>query len=267
MKAVLFSGFFVLFFLAAAVSEAAACSCAVPRTVQDEFTGSPIVVSARLDEFEELDRSVAGTNVYRTMAAVMTVEKVYKGTLKASQVIRILDGGGGDCSTGFLRDSIGQKFLFYTGPARKIGNLRGILHSVSLCSRSAKIEAAGPDLTYLDNRTKLLNQTRLSGTIKRFSPNPPSLAKIKVTVSGRNFERVVETDERGFFELWNLPAGQIRVAFNVPNGTKIGAYKFTPADRTWRRESPPDNVIQASIGAKKHLELTVGLDGYAASGQ
>ncbi len=259
MRIVLFSGIFFLFIFAATVSEVSACTCSDSRTVLDAFATSPIVVSARLDSFEELDRSVADKNVYRTMAAVMTVEKVYKGTLKTGQVIRMLNGGGGDCTTVFLREKIGQRFLFYTGPAIRIGGLKGMLHLVGKCSRSARIEEAAPDLTYLDDRTKLTGKTRLSGTIKRFGPNPPSLANIKVTVSGRNFERVAETDERGFFELWDLPAGQYQVAFNVPNGTKIGAYMFTPADRAWRRESPPNNTIQISIGPKKHLELTVGL--------
>jgi hypothetical protein len=259
MRIILFWTIFVLFIFGAAVSEAAACRCSASQTVLDEFIRSPIVVSARLDSFDELDRSIAGTNVYRTMAAVMTVDKVYKGTLKTGQVIRLLNGGGGDCTTVFLREKIGQRFLFYTGPATRIGGLKGVLHLIGKCSRSARIEEAGPDLTYLDDRAKLTGKTRLSGLIKRFGPNPPSLANIKVAVSGRNFERDVVTDARGFFELWDLPAGQYQVAFTVPNGTKIGAYMFTPADRTWRRESPPNNTIPVTIGAKKHLELTVGL--------
>ena len=266
MKAFVFTGLAVVFALAAGVSEARACVCSNSPTVLDEFAKSPIVMTARLDSFEELDRSVAGTNVYRTMAAVLTVEKSYKGTMKAGQVIKVLDGGGGDCSKGFFREQVGQKFLFFTSPAAKRGNLPGRLFWISSCSRTARLEDAGPDVEYLDNRTKLLGKTRLSGMVKRFGPEPSSLANIRVTVSGKNFERSAETNEQGFFELWDLPVGQYSVAFHVPSGTGIGAYKTSP-ERAWRRVSPPDNTIQAAIAAGKHLEITIGLNSRSAQGQ
>ncbi len=259
-----FLSFFIALF--AGVSEAEACTCSESRTVLDEYSRTPIVVAVRLERFEELDRSVADNNVYRTQAAVMAVEKSYKGALKAGQVMRILDGGGGECTRSFAREKVTQRFLIYTTSARRIGNLRGPLYLINSCSRSIRIEEAAPDLTFLDNRTKFTGQTRLSGSIKRFSPDPPSLAGIKVTVSGNDVSRVVETNEHGFFEFWGLPAGQYEVAFSVPNGTRIGAYRFTPADRTWRRESPPNNTIRTLIGARKHLELTVGLDRHRSMG-
>lgn len=243
-----------------------ACTCSASRTVLDEFARTPIVVTARLERFEELDRSTADANVYRTQAAVMTVEHSYKGTLKAGQTMRILDGSGGECTRGFGRDKVGQKYLFYTTPARRIGSLRGPLYLINSCSRSARIEDAAPDLAYLDNRVQFAGQTRLSGTIKRFSPDPPSLSGIKVSVTGNDVERIVETDEKGFFELWGLPAGQYRVAFFVPSGTRISAYRLTPADNNWRRENPPNNIIQTVIGPRRHLELTVGLDRYPSRG-
>jgi len=264
MRFVLFS---LLFVLVASVTDAAACSCADSRTVQDEFTRSPIVVTARLDALEEVDRTVEGKNVYRTMAAVMSVEKVYKGNLRSSQLMRIMDGAGGDCTTAFQREKIGQRYLFFTDPPTKIGNLKGPMYLISQCSRSTKIETAGPDLAYLDNRTELAGKTRLSGTVRKFTRDSSNLGNIKVTVSGRNFERTVETDERGFFELWALPAGKYKVAFQVPHGTKIGAFKYIPADRTWRREYPPNNTLQATIGPRKHFEITVALDIDTASGQ
>ena len=261
------SGLALLFIFAAGVSQVFACTCSAAPTVLDEFGRAPIVVTARLDAFEELDRSVAGTNVYRTMAAVMTVEKVYKGTLKVNQVIRVLDGGGGDCGTAFVRDKVGQRFLFFTEPARAIGKLKGRLHLISRCSRSERIEQAGPDLAYLDNRRNLVGKTRLSGTIKRFSADPPSLANIKVEVSGKNFERTVETDERGFFEVWDLPAGQYQVAFLVPSGTRIRDYQIVPGDRSWRRQAPAANTVQAVVGLRSHTELIVGLDSQTAGGR
>jgi hypothetical protein len=266
MKVFVLSAFFAAFVLMGGVSEASACSCTAAPTVLDDFTAAPIVVTARLDEFEELDRSVEAGNVYRTMAAVMTVENVYKGALKSQQRIKILDGGGGDCSMGFLRAKPGQKFLLYSGLPKQIGGLKGRLYSISRCTRSERIESAGPDLAFLENRAKFAGKTRLSGTIKRFSPDPPSLANIKVSVTGRNFEQVIETDESGFFELWGLPAGRYSVSFQVPGGTRIRDYRIVPLDKTWRRQVPPDNTISASVGPRKHTEIIVGLDSQRSGG-
>ena len=257
----------LVFFFLVIESKAAPCSCADSRTVQDEFTASPIVVTATLTSFEELDRIVEGGNVYRTMAAVLNVDTVYKGGLRSGQTLRVLDGGGGDCSKSFVREKVGQKFLFFTGPPSKIGNLKGLLHWISTCSRTVRIEEAKPDLDYLDQRVALDGKTRLSGLIKRFSPEPPSLSGIKVTVTGKGFERSTETNERGFFEVWNLPSGRYKISFQVPSGTRVAAYMFTGTDRKWRRENLPDNSIHASILPRKHLELTVGLDSNSASGQ
>ena len=75
------------------------------------------------------------------------------------------------------------------------------------------------------------------------------------------------TDETGFFELWGLPAGQYRVAFDVPSGTRIRDYKIAPLDKTWRRQVPPENTVQASIGMRKHTEIIVGLDAHRSGGQ
>ena len=264
--------FFSLIFLAVFVLigpeiKAAPCSCADSRTVQDEFVASPNVVTATLTSFEELDRIVEGSNVYRTMAAVMTVETVYKGKMQPRQTFRVLDGGGGECSKSFVREKIGQKFLFFTGPPTKVGNLKGLLHWISTCSRTVRLEEAGPDLRYLNQRVTLAGKTRLSGLIKRFSPDPPSLAGITVTVTGKNFENSAVTDEHGFFEFWNLPPGRYKVVFHVPSSIRVAAYMFTGADRKWRREETPANSIQATISARKHLEVTVAVDGLSTSGQ
>lgn len=260
MKAFVSSGLAVFFLISAGASSAFACSCSAAPTVLDEFARSPIVVKARLDSFEELDRSVAGTNVYRTMAAVLTVEKVFKGPMKVDQTFRILDGTGGDCTAGIAREKVGQEFLFYTGPATQIGRLKGRLHLISRCSRSARIEEAAPDLSYLENRAKLAGQTRLSGTIKRFSADPPSLAGIAVDVTGPNVYETTQTDERGFFEFWNLPAGQYKVSFHLTGRIRLRDFWIVPGDRTWRRQVPPDNAVPIVLGPRKHTEVTVGIE-------
>jgi hypothetical protein len=267
MKFTILLGLAAIFAVSFGASPTLACSCdAGTPTVLEAFAASPIVMTVKLEEFEELDRSMEGGNIYRTMAAVMTVEKVYKGAVKANERIRVLDGSGGECSIGFLRQRIGQRFLLYTDPARQIGKLRGKLYWISRCSRSETVESAAPDLVYLDDRAALTGKTRLSGTVKRFSQDPPSLAGIKIAVTGKNFERVIETDENGFFDIWGLPPGQYIVAFHPPGGTRVSAYKLAP-DRTWRREIARENAVQATVPLRKHVELIVGLDTQTAGGR
>ena len=59
-----------------------ACGCLPPITVQDEFARSEVVIIATLKGFKEVDRRMEGTALYRTNAAVMSIEKVYKGGLQ-----------------------------------------------------------------------------------------------------------------------------------------------------------------------------------------
>lgn len=266
MKVSFLNLFYMTVIVCASVVSVSACTCSAYQTVLDEFNRSPIVIKARLDRMDELERSVAGSNVYRTMAAVLSVETSYKGTLKAGQSIKVLDGGDGSgCAKPFVREKLGQEFVFYlTGP-RQIGNLKGRMYSVDLCSRSSRLDDATPDLAFLDNRMRLMGKTRIYGSVKRFGPEPASLANIKVTITGKNFDRLVETDARGFFELWDLPPGQYRVAFATPSGVAITAYKTSP-DRAWRRESLPENTVTATVAPRKHLELTIGLDSRRGAG-
>ena len=82
--------------------------------------------------------------------------------------------------------------------------------------------------------------------------------RAKQLMKGSNL--TVETDENGYFELWDLPAGKYRVSLLLPNRTRIRGYKMLATDKTWRQDLQPDNSIPAVITARKHLEMTVGIE-------
>ncbi len=251
----------LVFSLVTFVPDAIACSCYTPPTVQEEFERSPIVMIARFDGIEELDRRVDGTNVYRSSAALMTIEKVYKGGLKENTTIRVFNGGGGDCSTGFHDDAIGQRYLFFTGPPEKRGNLPYELYWISLCSRSKRLEDAKPDLIYLDDRIELEGKTRLSGLIRTWGDAPPSVADLKVTISGTEVREIVRTDKNGFYQIWGLPPGDYSIEYQVPDGWKISTYVISPSeDKYGRRPSPPENIVRSSVAPGRHTELNVFLE-------
>lgn len=236
--------------------QAEACSCLPPPTVLDEFVKSEIVIVASLQGFEEIDRRIAGTNVYRTYAAIMTVDKVYKGDLREGNSIRIYNGGGGDCSAGFDREKIGEKFLFFMGGPRKIGDLSEQLYLVNLCSRSKRFEDAAPDLQYLDNRARLEGKTRLSGRIRASGENItlPSVANLKLSISGPRIQRELETDSRGFFEIWDLPSGIYTLTIQLPNGWKMGRYRIISSNESGWHDSSGE-TIRATVVARKHTEV------------
>lgn len=259
----------VFFVLILGVANGFACSCLPSPTVLDEFDRSDFVFVATFQGLEEASRRVDGTNVYRTYNARMTVEKAYKGKLVSGQEMIIRDGDDeGTCSKSFLREKIGQKFLFYMrepSRANKVQNSNADsaakVFYVSICSRSEKIEDATADLSFLDNKVSLDGKTRLSGTVVAGGDVRPSVANIRLRIVGQNIERSVSTDRDGFFEIWGLPAGNYSVKYQVPDGWKIRAYIVLPAtERHWRRESPPQDTIRAEIVKAKHTEIRAYLE-------
>lgn len=173
------------------VADGLACSCLPSPTVLDEFDRSDFVFVATFQGLEETSRRVDGTNVYRTYNARMTVEKAYKGKLVLGQEMIIRDGDDeGTCTKSFLREKIGQKFLFYMrepSRANKVQNSNADsaakVFYVSICSRSERIEDAAADLSFLDNKISLDGKTRLSGTVVAGGDVRPSVANIRLRYS------------------------------------------------------------------------------------
>ena len=94
----------------------------------------------------------------------MRVEKVYKGKVKAGEVLSFWQGMKADCLWGFTTENIGKSYLFYLGKPTKALPYRTneeieksdaeAKFYVSTCSTSAAIEKAGGDIIFLDNLKK-----------------------------------------------------------------------------------------------------------------
>ena len=142
-----------------AMPQAFACECTAPawkdRTVSYEMgkaetviTG--IVLSEPDPETQQEQRSIK-----------VRVEKVYKGKVKAGEVLTIGQAGGKDCQWYFSKTNVGQTYLFYlTKPTKTLpykttdeierSNAEPKYY-VSTCGRSADIEKAAEDIAYLNH--------------------------------------------------------------------------------------------------------------------
>lgn len=234
------------------------CSCYAPPTVQEEFERYENVLVAKLTGFEEIDRFVEGTNVYRTYTGILDVERVYKGNLREKETIKIFSGGGGDCTDGFRQSDVGTSFLFYMGGPRKISKYPAPLHTFGVCSRSGNLKRVTADLKYLDNRGALAGKTRLSGAIAAWGENIslPRVSGLNVKISGANFQRELKTDKDGFYEIWDIPPGKYELTFQLPQGWKMEGSRVIPAADRRGWEKPTGNTISVSVVAGKHTEVS-----------
>ncbi len=262
----------VLIFLVIAVrsvSTALGCSCLRSGAVDVAFKRADNVVVLKARSIERTEKEQPALVTYGGYGGIkqttLTVEKVYKGSLKVGQELIFAQGGGGDCIWTFTEESIGQEFLFYLGAGPLDGksseNVIAAtgqfptaapknIWTASTCSRSGGLKYRSNDIKYLDNRSKVAGKTRLSGQLSqridaateegsteyRFLEN----YKVKVTGNGKNLE--LKTDEFGGYEVYGLPPGKYKVApeavegygsydgEQVPVGVEIKAGQHTEQD-------------------------------------
>jgi len=224
----------VLLAIAIFADAAAACSCYATDTIDKEFAKTPNVVVLKLQFIKQNENEA--TNF------LLSVEKVFKGDLKVNEVLTF--SFYSNCSWYFSEDEIGTEFLFYLGK-RPADNEKW---SGSRCSRSGRLKSKTADLLYLENESKLRGKTRLSGRIEKmvetsgelngFSFSPLVNRKIRITGKGKTVNLV--TDENGFYEIYDLPAGKYRI---TPG--KVEGFIFSHEDL---------NYAEVEIKAKSQTE-------------
>jgi hypothetical protein len=232
---------------------AMACSCYPTQTVDKEFAKTPNVVVLKLQSIKQNDGEPV--NYF------LSVEKIFKGELKADKVLNFTIDS--NCSWFFGEEQIGSEFLFYLGgrPAK------GEKWVGSICSRSGSVEDKSNDLVYLENEAKLRGRTRLSGRIDKFiqtdnnSESPWTIPlpgrKIRISGNGRNVELV--SDKNGFYEIYDLPVGKYRMTLEKVDGYIFSDEKVNYADFEIKPKSHTerdffyliDNEISGKIVDKK----------------
>lgn len=241
-----------------AAPDARACSCIRASTVLQEFEWADVVVVARVVSVEKdapQTGAPEGRMTYGGIAsAKLTAEKVFKGGVKAGDLMTFAQGGGGDCIWTFSEEAVGQQLLFYLKRPKGADGpwVAGI------CGRSGPAEDAGDDLLFLNKLDEVRGKTRLSGTVGVYDRKALSVEGRLIRVTGGGTTREVRTDKDGVYELYDLPPGRYAVVVETPRGWKLRVTQpwrveaLPPAD-----QPAPPGKIQAVVEARKHTALDI----------
>jgi hypothetical protein len=235
----------VLLLMIVSSTNVSACSCMRTGTVDTVFETTPNVVIMKLRSVEKYAEGEKGQGSGGIKQSKLTVEKVFKGTLKVGQEITFAQGGGADCVWTFSEGVIGVEFLFYLG-AKPV---KPGLWVAGTCSRSNSIKGAAVDLLYIDNLERVKGKTRLSGTVTQAIESATEgeqssygrLANRHVLVIGNGQSVRLKTNSDGVFEVYDLPPGKYKI---TPE--KIDGFIF---DKYTSNES-----IEVEVKAKSHTE-------------
>lgn len=260
-KNIFFLTLLSVFLLALSAQNVSACSCAVSGTVDKVFADVPNIVVLKVQSVKKLAEGEQGYGYGKIKQTVLTVERVFKGNLKVGQEMTFAQGGGADCVWTFDEKSVGDEYLFYLGEKPRDSKVfDGMISSTSsgnlsvsdgvwvasTCSRSGSTKYRAGDVKYLENISKVRGKTRLSGILSQFiaastdeeESRSNSLANFKVKISGNGKNIELKTDENGFYEVYDLPAGK---------------YTITP-EKIVGYETAENNSITVDVKAKAHTE-------------
>ncbi|WIV17381.1 LPXTG cell wall anchor domain-containing protein [Paenibacillus polygoni] len=141
-------------------SNAYACSCVEPISVQDELSRSEAVFSGRVIEVKE-----ERTNGYLSNTVLFEISEVWKGGSESQIIIRT-GGGGGDCGIQFKE---GEDYLVYAKSSSMYGDREELV--TIICDRTSVLAQAAEDLTILGEGKAPTEQVDLSGELNSISSN------------------------------------------------------------------------------------------------
>ena len=147
----------VVLFTFIAVKHVGACECSrreKEAPVSEAFEKAEMVITGTVvskpDENGWLDQH----------SVKVRVEKTYKGKVKVGDVLIFGQARGADCRWYFTKEKVGKTYLFYLAKPTKEAPYKSnenieisdpeLKYYPSICGRSADIEKAASDITYLD---------------------------------------------------------------------------------------------------------------------
>jgi hypothetical protein len=144
------------------------------------------------------------------------VERVYKGNVKVKEQFKFLQEVW--CPSSFYEIGVGTDILLYLKAPKEQNHS----WNVSTCGRTKPVLQAAEDLLYLDNMNKLRGKTRVSGNYGAWVKQDINIAHRRIRIVDAS-NKVVETftDEKGVFEIYDLPPGKYRLEPEIPEGWRI----------------------------------------------
>jgi len=217
------SCFLAFMLLLASAGIASACSCLPSVRVDEEFARSKIVGVFKLAavEKDEADPEKPFSGAARLK---FTTEKVFKGDIKAGDILPVAQAVLGDCGKYFDEREIGREYLFYAS------YFKGGMWSISGCDRSAELRMAAADLLYLENMARVRGKTRISGTVTQVfgiaaegdEERTEFLANSPVVLRGNGKVIRLRTDKNGVYEVYGLAPGKYTIT-----PVKMRGYDFS----------------------------------------
>ncbi len=263
-------------------TEAIACTCGPRPTVLDAYENADLVVRTRLKSVDKIREKEREYDVGYIRSVTMIVDKVYKGDVKAGTEIKIAQGGGADCIWTFDESWIDEEFLFYLGKPsigpswgdgmnsattfpREGGPITTPMYHAVTCGRSNGLKGATDDISFLENLASAKGRTRISGTLQRWFGAEFDSGNIEIQLIGKDKTFTARTNKDGFFEIYDLPAGNYHAKIDVPFGWKINDYMVGQTSRGFEEYDPAAerkgaNQIPIRIVKGRHANLDLYFD-------
>ncbi len=175
--------------------------------------------------------------------AFVEVVKSYKGT--SEKVIK-LSQQNSNCDWRFENYDVGETFLFYLSKYKNQEQ-----YSVITCGRSAKIEEAADDLSWLDALPESLRRTRISGLVRLKTENYRLLSEFGLKITGKSKTYEVKT-KNGLYEIWDVPAGQYSIMPSLGSEYALKTSSSIPENWTyfWSFDEKDLNALKITIEPK-----------------
>ncbi len=167
-----------IFLVMVSVQDIFGCECVAPardnRPISHEFANAEMVMTGTV--ISEPDMRVP----FDQQSLKVRVDKVYKGKARVGDHLTFGQGQKSACYWYFNKENLGNSYLFYLAKPTKArpyktneeieGSNAEARYYVSTCGRSAEIEKATDDLSYLDNRQSSLSILLPEIAVLQFQP-------------------------------------------------------------------------------------------------
>lgn len=245
------------------------CACGPRPTVLFGFESSDLVVTARVASIQRLTEPKGEYQAGDVRTSKMVVTKVYKGSVKVGQELKFGTSIRSDCRWILSEKDIGKDFLLYLRPPQK--TYFGFdpsdvsdepLYKADFCTRSIWLKDARDDLAYLEN-PKARGRTRFSGKVSVPRIEGTNLSDLTVDIKGNSSAYAADVGNDGFFEIYDMPAGEYVITIRSPTGWRVVTYSFDQIDHDHRAVggriwAEGDITVTIRKGRHSSLDLQMG---------
>ena len=229
------------------------CPCPA-TTVLDAYEAADAVLIVRVLSVEKVEAPDANdpTSPRNIRSATLRVERVYKGNVKVADQLRFAQGTNVNCPWIFNEHQVNGEFLFYVkAPQKDLDRW-----NAPNCGRSKPVSHATEDLLYLDNMKKRRGKTRVSGKYGGWLDQDLVVAHRRIRIVGEENVYETFTDEKGFFEIYDVPPGKYQLEPEIAEGWRIDRWGVRLSSNPSGRLASTKSV-QFVLQAKRHISLNL----------